>query len=233
MINIKKSEVKNKFSKIIYNICIIFAFLCPYFNLGAFSLNSAFLFITFPALLYFLFFLTKTVKKEFYIFLGYYFFILLLLLLNQIIGEENDFRIIKLTIAGILIFFAADFYYLIGYKLYGPSIKIELLKLFVYALFLNSLISLLCIFIVPFRDFFYTFISLNELVEKYYIKNRYSGFVYTGFSFISTVNSFAIIISILLYEKKYIKLLKEVIIIGVIFLHIIFVGRTGIMTLGL
>lgn len=233
MISIKKSEVKRKLCKTIYSICIFFAFLCPYFNLGTFSLNSAFLFITFPALLYFLFFLTKTVKKEFYIFLGYYFLIFLLLLLNQIIGEENDFRIIKLTIAGILIFFAADFYYLIGYKLYGTSIKIELLKLFVYALFLNSLISLLCIFIVPFRDFFYTFISLNELVEKYYIKNRYSGFVYTGFSFLSTVNSFAIIISILLYEKKYIKLLKEVIIIGVIFLHIIFVGRTGIMTLGL
>lgn len=233
MISIKKSELKNKLSKIIYNICIIFALLCPYFNLGTFSLNSASLFITFPALLYFLFFLNKTVKKEFYIFLGYYFLIFLFLLLNQIISEENDFRIIKLTIAGILIFFAADFYYLIGYDLYGTTIKVELLRLFVCAIFLNSLISLLCIFIVPFREFFYTFISLNELVEKYYIKNRYSGFVYTGFSFLSTVNSFAIIISILLYEKKYIKLMNEIMIIGVIFLHIIFVGRTGLITFGL
>lgn len=233
MISIKKSKVKNKLFKIIYNICIIFAFLCPYFKLGDFSLNSAFLFITFPVLLYFLLFLNKTVKKEFYIFLGYYCFIFLVLLLNQIIGKGYDFRLLKLTIAGILIFFAADFYYLIGYDLYGKTIKFELLKLFVFAIFFNSLISLLCIFIVPFREFFYTFISLNELVEKYYIKNRYSGFVYTGFSFLSTVNSFAIIISILLYEKNNIKLINEVIIIGVIFLHIIFVGRTGLITLGL
>lgn len=230
-------NLKKSLQTILLNISLFFAFLCPYFKLGGRLLNSAYVFIMLPALFYLFeqiyYYKHVQIRKSLLvpiICLGITFG---LSLLNQCLFFTNDFTMIRLSFVGIFIYLAARFYYQEYSKLYNEHASEYLIKNFINTIYINSLISLLCIFIVPFRDIFYSYIGINELVYSYRIQTRFSGFIFTGFSFLSTTNAFAaIIILVFIFDNKenvffgFFKLL-------IILIHIIFVGRTGIIIFAL
>lgn len=232
-IMVQKRNIKKCFQKILLNFFLFFAFLCPYFKLGNISINSAYIFIMFPSFIYLFEKFNKIkifIKKKTFIPIVILGLTFVCALINQILFSFNDFTLVKLSFVGIFIYLSSLFYLEKFRLIYKDCYREKICENFINTICINSIISLLCIFIEPFRNLFYSFIDINDLVFSYGISTRFSGFIFTGFSFLSTVNSFAIILLLI-----FIFFDKEKIILGgckfcIIFIHIIFLGRTGLVT---
>jgi hypothetical protein len=208
---------------------LILSFFCPFFKIGS---------VTFP-LSYFVISIIGTkglvniikFKENRFILIPYGCYLIYTVtisFLHFFINQSLDLRGISGAIMGILAIGSA-FYLANKFAKYELG---EFLILFNYPLLINNAIILLIFNIPQFKIFFYDVVAVNPKIHDYPIP-RYSGLVYDGFSFASTLNAiyFLIIFFIASYFWNVISFKVKSIILFNLFVTVlttILVGRTGV-----
>jgi len=209
----------------------------PHIKLFGIVVKVVYVSIFLPSVFGFREFLTKRgsdiLVKKLLLFMGFGF---IFLLYRSGMDGFDDLSAVREMVMGVVILFAAYFYYLKYQDRYGDAYLVRIYyDLYLIGVFHSTIV--IATFLFPeFKGVLYQYIEVTAKSSKFlfnpYITQRFQGIVHSGFSFLSTTHALlfcAGILSLLLKKEKYgiqkISLFLSGLI--VILLSIGLIGRTG------
>jgi hypothetical protein len=224
-------------------IYLFFWMFPPVLKLSGFILKTNYFFVILSGLMFFLFhsrfFLRSGVVKLTLIFLmiGFLYTVAITFASLLFLGVV-DFSFLKDYLAGFFVLFSAGFISY-SYALIYNDKCIEKLMLHLFmAGALHSFLILTIVLFEPFKELFYSIIWVTEKQERYLFGDvfnaRVSGFLDTGFSSLSTTHALIFCVGFiytfgLKIKFSFLQYFLYFICMFLIFLSLIFIGRTGIL----
>jgi len=211
-------------------LCAAFViFLNPYF-IGSLSIISGITFILcFVSFFFFkIFFLEKSS-----FFINYKFLIIVLILIiypniiSFVTGEQADLGMIKMNIS-ILAMILSGFFIMHALRNFQENNKLPLYicKVFTTVIVLNSVIVLIEFYFPPFRVLLEGFLAPDGRVD-YTEGLRFRGLASAGGASLSVAHGISIALMYYLFRKNSIGPLKLLLSVTIVFISLIFIGRTG------
>ncbi len=150
-------------------------------------------------------------------------------------GFFLDTYILKRLFFACLMFLSIYMLVYLYKVIYKKDFYDEVIRTIIIIGFIHSIVIILTIISIDFRDYLYIYINISELAQKQFEHNiRSNGLFFSGFAILSFFQAIIFIIALVQFsniknfKSKYI---LSIIVLPILFLGIVLTGRTGLIIL--